>query len=107
VAGEPPRDRETVDVERFTGPNAGPEDRVFIVQIHAGTKRTAHAAGDQFPCAGNARQFLARGFGFSPQRLALCNQPLRRFKDKRVDFGNSFYAGPGDLQVLQGLSQAI
>jgi len=59
MARKPARHRQSVDVERFTGDCVRPEDRVFIVQIHAGTKFSAHAAGDQFPRASNACQFLA------------------------------------------------
>ena len=63
-AGKPPtgeaaRYRQTVNVERFTRRGAWPEDRIFTVQIHTGTKIGTDPARDQFAGVRDTRQFLA------------------------------------------------
>jgi len=58
TTGEAPRDRQTVNVERFTRRGAWPEDRIFVVQIHTGTKFGTDPARDQFAGARDTRQFL-------------------------------------------------
>ena len=59
TTGEAARYRQTVNVKRFTRRGTWPEDRIFIVQIHTGTKIGTNPAGDQFAGARDMRQFLA------------------------------------------------
>ncbi len=101
AAGEPPRDRQAMNVQRFAVTRFRPEHHILIVEIHASAEFTPCPRDHQLIRLCDTGEFFAGCLLFSPKRFATVNQPLRGFADQRVNLLKRFASRAPNLQISQ------
>jgi hypothetical protein len=91
-----PGDREAVDIKRLAQRSLRPKQPVFLMQIHARRGLSLDSAHDQFTRVRDADKLVVRCFLRSPERQAGLDQPIRRFVDEAIRFGNIIHAATRD-----------